>query len=138
MPKFYAICSGPGLNYEGGVFATMAQLTAYKKGKQRPSGKVPWYTCFTNRAEAYRFAGILDPDDDDITFVSENRPPADGATGQVVVPYIMDLRFLKSKRPQTKMPIIDASINRRTNQTTGSQANNQMNPCPICLGKYLL
>ena len=128
MPKYYTICSEPGLNYEGKVFTTMAQLEAYKKGKKRPRGKLPWYTCFTNRAEAESFAGIKDSGEENNPIVVSDDEYADmiddTQSDAITLPDMPPIRKINSLNPCTT-----------TSTSAGSSSENAIFQCPMCSGK---
>ena len=135
MP-YYAICSEPGLNYEGKVFTTVAQLLAYKRGKTPTRGRFPWYARFEDRAEAYRFAEIPMPDERLISLPKRKREDEN-------VPSI------SGSRPALKRPRLGANNNQRSNllqprsqnsvlaPSASTSPSNDIDPCPSCFGKCL-
>ena len=123
MEHCYAICSEPGLNYEGKVFTSWTELDAYKTGKTPPMGRDPWYARFYYRDEANRFAEFSLPDED--TPPSPKRKRDDE-----------DVIFISEPRPVIKRPKLEANNSGSTaGSATSSSTSPPKVPCPHCLGK---
>ena len=147
MPKqkFYAICSGPDRNYEGKVFTIWEELVAYRRGKQGPKGKTPWFKSFTHRAEAYRFAGIPDPGRVTQLAVARRRELSAHRKAERYI-RLANARNFVPERHASDDTITKTDSTQKTNPTvtpltptpetaTTPSTDNAMNPCPVCMGE---
>ena len=124
---YYAIRSGPGLNYEGKVFTSFGQLAAYKKDKRGPRNKLPWFKRFDDRAQAYKFAEIPLP-------AETTQPVVKRSERKPVPPPRRDSLPKDVDQTGTTMAMI------REARKAVRKANERLKVlknmgCPVCLGK---
>ena len=132
---YYAIRSGPGLNYEGKVFTSFGQLAAYKKDKRGPRGKLPWFKRFDDRAQAYKFAEIPLPAQTTQPVVKKSERKPVSPPRRQSLPEDVD-------QTSTAMALVrEANENLEQAIKNMRKANERLKVlenmgCPVCLGTF--